>query len=132
LTEGVEVKTAMLGGVVIASGLLAVMWVAVRGGVTACVAILAILVGIQVAGYGIPLKAVDLVCALVLAGVAGFFHYHLIDGLALLDAGAVRRHLGRAGLINEMRTRVNLTLTGLVAFLFSALSVVMLVSLLAP
>ena len=121
----------MLGGVVIASGLLAAAWVAVRGGVTACVAMLAIFVGIQVAGYGVPSKPVDFLCALILCGVAGFFHYHFVDGLSLLDDGNLRSRAGRAGLSDEVRARVNLTFTGLVAFFFSALSIVMLVSLLA-
>jgi hypothetical protein len=103
-------------------------WAATRGRATALVASVAVFTSIQIAGYGTQSEALDLACALILVGVAGAFHFHFIDGIARLEREADARDYDPA---QNVQQRIDVTIIGICAFLFSAMSIVMLVRSLA-
>jgi hypothetical protein len=75
-------------------------------------------------------KLVDVFCGVALAAAAAL-HFQLVDGVARLDAiicDCQRRPTDDADEFNE---RIRLSAVGLLAFLFTALSVLMLVRLFA-
>jgi hypothetical protein len=102
-------------------------WIVARGPATALITNAAVLVGIQIAGFGVPFRSVDLVCALVLCGVAGFFHYDFVDCLAVLERTDELESWARGSTNGSLGARLRASLVGCLAFLFSALGVVMLV-----
>jgi hypothetical protein len=106
-------------------------WVAHRGGVTACLACVASLVGIQISGYGVASRCADITCALILFGIAGMFHYDFIDRLSILDDASCRKPFRSVSGTDPVRTRIHLTITALLAFFFSALAIVTLITAIA-
>jgi hypothetical protein len=103
-------------------------WVAARGRATALVASVAVFTGIQISGYGTQSNALDLACALILVGVAGAFHFHFIDGIARFEREADARDCDP---VQSVQQRIDVTIIGICTFLFSAMSIVMLVRSLA-
>lgn len=106
-------------------------WVGRRGYVPALLNCVAILVGIQFAGYGVTSKLVDVLCGLALGVAAAAFHYQLVDGVARLDAIICDRQRRATDDAKEFNERIRLSAVGLPAFIFTALSVLMLVRLFA-
>jgi hypothetical protein len=97
----------------------------VRSGARVFAASVAVFTGIQIAGYGTESAALDLACALILVGMAGVFHFQFMDGIARLDKQS------RLPAVDQGQGKVAVAITGTCAFLFSALSMVMPVRLLA-
>jgi hypothetical protein len=106
-------------------------WVGRRGYVRALLNCAAISVGIQFAGYGVTAKLVDVLCGVALGAAAAAFHYQLVDGIARLCAMTRDRQRRATDDAEEFNERIRLSAVGLLAFLFTALSVLMLLRLFA-
>lgn len=104
-----------------------IRWASVRGGATVFAASVAIITGVQIAGYGTESAALDVACALMLVGMAGVFHFQFMDGIARL---AKQTSAPVVDSRQSAQQRIAVAATGVCAFLFSALSIVMLVRLL--
>jgi len=102
-------------------------WAAVRAGARILAASIAALLGIQIAGYGTDSAALDVACALMLVGIAGVFHFQFMDGIAQIEKQTSVNALDPG---QGARRRIAVAVTGACAFLFSALSIVMLVRVL--